>query len=259
MWGGFVEFLCGCEVSWRSTLDISFRWWSLMLYLGNLSRRPHNSFLPLGESPAHLQQDWERSSSFLKSWFHPVVIRYKSSSVMFVIKYLVQVHRHRLAPCNTPSECRGQWCNTRASSHCRGYGSSCCPGLWQINKISKLSFYILATWGQKNSTTSCQTRTALMIYSCVAAIFVSSHVLLTWRNLVMLLLAGVVVGAAAVFLWRLNRPALACFSWLRYSDCASVCDAFPGGTGQLWEDGGGLWCWGLGRRQTVVGVSFKHK
>lgn len=169
------------------------------------------------------------------------------------VKYLVQVHRRRLAPCNTPSECRGQWCNTRASSHCRGYGSSCCPGLWQINKINNSLFIFWPHGGRRTP------QRALMIYSCVAAIFVSSHVLLTWRNLVMLLLAGVVVGAAAVFLWRLNRPALACFSWLRYSDCASVCDSFPRGTGQLWEDGGGLWCWGLGRRQTVVGVSFKHK
>lgn len=55
-----------------------------------------------------------------------------------------------------------------------------------------------------------------------------------------LLLAGVVVRRAVVFLWRLRRPALARFARFRHIDGPSVRSTFPGGTDHVRDDGRGL-------------------
>lgn len=55
-----------------------------------------------------------------------------------------------------------------------------------------------------------------------------------------LLLAGVVVWRAVVFMWRLGGPALAPFARFRHGDGASVRSTLAGGTGELWDDGGRL-------------------
>lgn len=44
--------------------------------------------------------------------------------------HLVWLSSRRSALCSTPSGWRCLWCSTRASSRCRGYGSSCYPVLW---------------------------------------------------------------------------------------------------------------------------------
>jgi len=47
------------------------------------------------------------------------------------LSYLARLRSHSSAPCSTPSVSQGPWCNTRASSRCRGYDSGCYPGLYK--------------------------------------------------------------------------------------------------------------------------------
>lgn len=74
----------------------------------------------------------------------------------------------------------------------------------------------------------------------------------------LLLLAGVVVWRAVVFVRRLSRPALASFPRLGHSDCASVGSAFPGVAAHLWNNGGGLGRWGEKRGEKFGGTPSIH-
>lgn len=215
--GSSVEFLNVCEDSWSSRSDISFHWWSLMLCLGSLSHLLHNSLLPQEGSLGHLQQDRQE---YRHSW--PTILSFISS---YFSVYLVWVNRHSLARCSTPSESQGQWCNTRASSRCLGFDSGCCLGLWRINTPSQSSVCLLS--------------------GCTAVVLVQG-----------LLLAGVVVWGTVVFVGSLSRPALACFAWLRHRNCSSVQTAFTCGTGQLWDDGGRLRCWGQGHHYYYLNLGL---
>ena len=71
------------------------------------------------------------------------------------------------------------------------------------------------------------------------------------------LLAGVVFWRAAVFMWRLSRPALARFASLGYSNRAAVRLTLAADAGQLWDNGRRRRCWGHNKGcQTRFGFFF---
>lgn len=60
-------------------------------------------------------------------WLRPIICDRQRMDDYF---HLVWLSSRRSALCSTPSGWCCLWCSTRASSRCRGYGSSCYPVLW---------------------------------------------------------------------------------------------------------------------------------